>query len=168
LQYLSPFLDRLQTILPTARNRPSLFVAVGPPAFTSLSFALLAEQSLRLFPATTTLVSTAKDTISGVALYHALLVAALALWGLAAWLFMIAFTANISKVRMGAVDVQMFALIFPNVGFALASVQISRLMGNPKTLDVAAEVLALGVVVTWACVVVVVGYGVLSGRIFRG
>lgn len=164
-QYLSPFLDRLQTALPSARNRPSLFIAVGPPAFTSLSFALLAEQSLRLFPAIS--APPTKGPIAGESLYSVLLVAALSLWGLSAWLFMISLAANLSKVHRAVVDLQMFALVFPNAGFALASLQLSKMMGQPKVLQVAAEVLAIAVVLAWVGVVVAVGFALASGRLFR-
>lgn len=57
---------------------------------------------------------------------------------------------------------------FHIVGFALATTQISKLLGNPKALAVISEILGLTVIGSWAIVVFATIFGVFSGRIFRG
>jgi len=164
-----------------------MYVAVGPPAFSALSFALLAEQCLRHFPAEKAPPGGANEIIGGVALYYILFTFSLMLWGLSLWFFLISVFATLavlSQMDIAVQQLQMFALIFPNsersyspswvrctdmvaVGFALATIQLSKLFGHPKVLAIISEVLSLTVVGVWAIVVLAACYGILSGRIFR-
>jgi len=164
-----------------------MYVAVGPPAFSALSFALLAEQCLRHFPADKTAPGGAIEIIGGVALYYILLIFSLMLWGLSLWFFLISVFITLpmlGQMDIGVQQLQMFALIFPNgessyspsrvwcadmvtVGLSLATIQLSKLFGHPKVLAVISEVLSLTVVGAWAIVVLAACYGILSGRIFR-
>ncbi|RPB03838.1 hypothetical protein L873DRAFT_1668938 [Choiromyces venosus 120613-1] len=168
---LSNFVDRLyQYSLPSISQRPSMYVAVGPPAFSALSFALLAEQCLRHFPAEKTAPGGATDIVGGVALYYILLTFSLMFWGLSLWFFLISTFSNLAALGVmdiGVQQLQMFALIFPNVGFALATIELSRLFGHPKVLAIISEVFSLTVVGAWGIVALATVYGVLSGRIFR-
>ncbi|PUU76514.1 voltage-dependent anion channel [Tuber borchii] len=168
---LSTFVDRLYHYsLPPISQRPSMYVAVGPPAFSALSFSLLAEQCLRHFPAEKTAPGGANEIFGGVALYYILFTFSLMLWGLSLWFFLISvFTtlAALGQMDIAVQQLQMFALIFPNVGFSLATIQLSRLFGHPKVLAIISEVLSLTVVGAWAIVVLATCYGILSGRIFR-
>lgn len=94
-----------------------MFVSVGPPAFTSLSFALLAEQCLRHFPAGKTAPDGAADIVGGVSLYYIGLVIALMFWGLSVWLFLISLFSNLAalgQMDLGVQQLQIFALVFPN------------------------------------------------------
>ncbi|KAH0606445.1 uncharacterized protein H6S33_004106 [Morchella sextelata] len=172
LIYLAGFVDSLyRNALPSIANRPSMFVSVGPPAFTALSFALMAEQSLKHFPANPSTPGETFEVVGGVALYYIGMVMALMFWGLAAWFFCVSVLGNIvalGEMDIGVQQLQMFALIFPNVGFALASTHLARLLGYPKILAVGAEVLDLVVIVSWAIVAIAMVFGVVSGRIFRG
>jgi len=168
---LSNFVDRLyHHSLPSISQRPSMYVAVGPPAFSALSFALLGEQCLRHFSAEKTAPRGANGVAGGVALYYILLTFSLMFWGLSLWFFLVStFTtlAVLGQMDIGIQKLQMFALIFPNVGFALATAQLSRLYGHPKALAVISEVLSLTVIGAWVVVVLAICYGILSGRIFR-
>lgn len=172
LIYLSGFITSLyRNALPSVSSRPSMFVSVGPPAFTALSFALMAEQSLRHFPADVSAPGGAFEAVGGVVLYYIGMVMALMFWGLAAWLFCISVLGNIMALRdmdIGVQQLQMFAFIFPNVGFALASTHLARLVGYPKILAIGAEVLDLIVIGSWAIVFTAMVFGIVSGRIFRG
>lgn len=166
-----------------------MYVSVGPPAFTALSFALLAEQSLRHFSSGKTAPDGAADIVGGVSLYYIGLVNALTFWGLSFWFFLISTFSNMAALAQMDISVQqlqMFSLIFPNsklvfygklaeclanvciVGFALATTHISRILGNPKVLAVASEILDLVIVGSWAIVVLATIFGIVSGRIFRG
>ncbi|CUS11853.1 unnamed protein product [Tuber aestivum] len=168
---LSSFVDRLyHCSVPSISQRPSMYVAVGPPAFSALSFALLAEQCLRHFPAEKTAPGGANEIVGGVALYYILLTFSLMFWGLSLWFFLISTCSTLAvlgQMGIGVQKLQLFALIFPNVGFALATIHLSRLFGHPKVLAIISEVLSLTVVGAWAIVVLATCYGVLSGRIFR-
>ncbi|PWW76932.1 hypothetical protein C7212DRAFT_343958 [Tuber magnatum] len=170
-QSLSNFIDRLYHYsVPSISQRPSMYVAVGPPAFSALSFALLAEQCLRHFPAEKTAPGGANEIVGGVALYYILLTLSLMFWGLSLWLFLISTCSTLGalgQLGVGVQRLQLFALIFPNVGFALATIHLSRLFGHPKVLAITSEVLSLMVIGDWAIVVLAICYGVLSGRIIR-
>lgn len=94
-----------------------MYVSVGPPAFTALSFALLAEQSLRHFPADKTPPGGATEIVGGVSLYYIGLVISLMFWGLSLWFFLISTFSNLAalgQMDIGVQQLQMFALIFPN------------------------------------------------------
>lgn len=94
-----------------------MYVAVGPPAFSALSFSLLAEQCLRHFPAEKTAPGGANEIFGGVALYYILLTFSLMLWGLSLWFFLIsvfATMAALGQMDIAVQQLQMFALIFPN------------------------------------------------------
>ncbi|KAG0642263.1 voltage-dependent anion channel [Tuber brumale] len=168
---LSNFVDRLYHYsLPSISQRPSMYVAVGPPAFSALSFALLGEQCLRHFSVEKTAPRGANGIVGGVALYYILLTFSLMFWGLSLWFFLVSTFSTLAvlgRMDVGIQKLQMFALIFPNVGFALATAQLSRLFGHPKVLAVISEVLSLTVIGAWVVVVLAICYGILSGRIFR-
>lgn len=94
-----------------------MFVSVGPPAFTAVSFALLAEQCLRHFPAGKTAPDHAVEIVGGVSMYYIGLFAALIFWGLALWFFLISTCSNLAvlgHMDIGVQQLQMFSLIFPN------------------------------------------------------
>ncbi|KAL0640081.1 hypothetical protein Q9L58_000909 [Maublancomyces gigas] len=172
LLYLAGFVDSLYRYsLPVAASRPSMFISVGPPAFTAVSFALLAEQCLRHFPGTRTAPDHAVDIVGGVAMYYISFFIALMFWGLSLWFFLISTFSNLAVLRhmdIGLQQLEMFSLIFPNIGFALATTYISKLLGNPKVLAVTAEILDLVVVGAWAIVMLAMIFGIVTGRIFRG
>lgn len=94
-----------------------MFISVGPPAFTAVSFALLAEQCLRHFPGTRTAPDHAVDIVGGVAMYYISFFIALMFWGLSLWFFLISTFSNLAVLRHMDISVQqleMFSLIFPN------------------------------------------------------
>ena len=70
---------------------------------------------------------------------------------------MMALAANLSRLHRAVEERHMFALVFPNAGFALASLQVSKMMGHPGMLEVAAEVLAIAVVLVWVGIAVPCG-----------
>lgn len=105
-----------------------MFVSVGPPAFTALSFALMAEQSLKHFPADVSAPGGTFEVVGGVALYYIGMVMALMFWGLAAWFFCVSVLGNITALGdmdIGVQQLQMFALIFPNGEFLLGVVLVT-------------------------------------------
>lgn len=94
-----------------------MYISVGPPAFTALSFALLAEQSLRHFPGGKTAPGDAVEIVGGVSLYYIGLFASLIFWGLSLWFFLISTFSNLAalgQMDIGVQQLQMFSLIFPN------------------------------------------------------
>lgn len=97
-----------------------MYVSVGPPAFTALSFALLAEQCLRHFPAGKTAPGNAVEIVGGVSMYYISFFVALMFWGLSLWFFLISTFSNLAgwgQMDMGVQQLQMFSLIFPNSEF---------------------------------------------------
>ncbi|KAL7272795.1 hypothetical protein RUND412_004382 [Rhizina undulata] len=171
LLYLPKFIESLHNYsVPSVFNRPYMFLSVAPPAYTAYGFSLLAEQCLLHFPDKIVPGGGIEIIGGGVAMYYIGLTIALMFWGLAAWLFTIGFFANFTTVAhldVGTTGLQMFSYVFPNVGFALASITLSRIFGHPKLLAVLSEILGLGIVVGWLFVIIAAMFGVFSGRMAR-
>lgn len=109
-----------------------MFVSVGPPAFTALSFALLAEQCLRHFPAGKTAPEHAIEIVGGVSLYYIGFFVALMFWGLALWFFLISTFSNLAvlgQMDIGVQQLQMFSLIFPNSESCFVVCEKKKLVG---------------------------------------
>ena len=140
--------------LPTDASRPAMFIAVGPPSFTALTFIRIAQDfssssvfSFRLLPGITN-----QALIPDVLQILALL-AAIFLFMLAFWLFAIALLATIEAIPRNGFHLNWYAYIFPNVGFTIATIDIGeRLESRPIQLLGSAMVVILFLL--WMLIVV--------------
>lgn len=121
----SAFIYRLMTQkLPKENSRPGMFVSVGPSGFTVAGIVTMAANAKRSFPA---------DFMGNGALAADVLrvvvdFAALWLWGLAMFFFIIASAAHFSAFGPGKMVFSMtwFSFIFPNTALITATFAIGQ------------------------------------------
>jgi C4-dicarboxylate transporter/malic acid transport protein len=136
--------------LPDSRTRPGMFIAVGPPSFTALAFLGMSKATSSIFPSYTTITSvTNPDIISSVFRIMAL-ATAIFLWSLALWFFAISVISTLQVAR----DEEMYfhlswwAMVFPNVGFAIALIDIGEALSSEGILWVGSVMTCL-LVAAW-------------------
>ncbi|RYC66144.1 hypothetical protein CHU98_g52 [Xylaria longipes] len=116
----------MQAELPNREHRPGLFMNVGPPAFTALAFIGMAKGLPNSF-------DREQDGILDANVIRTFaLVAAIFLWGLSLWWFLIAAVAVLSS--RPKYFVSWWAMVFPNTGFILATISIAKEFRNPHVL----------------------------------
>lgn len=116
------YIGRLMSYgLPQKNARPGMFIAVGPPSFTALALIGLSNEAVRLFPSD--FISTSvnvPEVLRVMALFTGIF-----LWLVGLWFFAISFVATALGIREGiSFHLTWWALIFPNVGFTLGTIQI--------------------------------------------
>ncbi|KOS22863.1 Malic acid transport protein [Escovopsis weberi] len=112
----------MQSGLPNREHRPGLFMCVGPPAFTALALIGMAKavpQSSVLIDAK--IIRLIAD------------MCAIFLWALSLWWFGIAWVAVLSSPPK-FFHLGWWAMVFPNVGFTLATISIGKELGNHPIL----------------------------------
>lgn len=114
----------MQAGLPNREHRPGLFMCVGPPAFTALALIGMAKGIPSV--ASTDKVGMPVDltTIRTMAL-----ISAIFLWSVSFWWFGIATVAVVQAVPK-YFHLGWWAMIFPNVGFILATISIANELNN--------------------------------------
>ncbi|KAF2093363.1 hypothetical protein NA57DRAFT_48323 [Rhizodiscina lignyota] len=130
LMYASYLRRMINYGLPSPQSRPGMFIAVGPPSFTSLAIIGLANA----WP-------TGKQSYFGgsegeaarMVLLTLATVVSVFIWSLAFWFFCISVIANllvswpfITKEKAIHFSLNWWAFIFPNVGFTIATITIGR------------------------------------------
>ena len=136
----SIYLYRLfQSGLPTPNERPSMFIAVGPPSFTAVGLIRMAE-SLPDHYDYFERIPQAATILQVVAVYVAIY-----FWAYALWFSCISVLACFAQMRQMSFHLSWYAFIFPNVGFAIATADIGMALGSPPVLWVSS---AMTIVVT--------------------
>ncbi|KAK8174142.1 voltage-dependent anion channel [Phyllosticta citrichinensis] len=130
--------------IPPPSQRPSLFILVAAPAFTAV--ALIAN-ARALAGSTSAYLSAhpgAADALAALALWSAIF-----LWLLAAWFFLFAAAATLlipcARPRYRQA---WWAMVFPNVGFAVATAEVAQELQSAAIAWVATAI-TLVVVVVW-------------------
>ncbi|KAI1812892.1 voltage-dependent anion channel [Poronia punctata] len=131
---------------PAPNSRPGMFIAVGPPAFTSLALLGMAEN----FPAH-------YDTFGdGDITKHVLRVLAttvsIFIWFLSLWFFCIAAVANLAVRREISFHLNWYSYIFPNVGFTFTVISVGKTLESPAVMGVGSGMTVL-LVIGWMVVV---------------
>lgn len=109
----------MQSGLPNREHRPGLFMCVGPPAFTALALIGMADRLPQ------DLVSSAQFTIDANTIRAVALLSAIFLWALSLWWFLIAVVA-IAMSPPEYFHLGWWPMVFPNVGFTLATIAIGN------------------------------------------
>jgi C4-dicarboxylate transporter/malic acid transport protein len=156
------YIGRLMSYgLPQKNARPGMFIAVGPPSFTALALIGLSNEAVRLFPAD--FISTSinvPETLRVMALFTAFF-----LWLVSFWLFSISFVATVLGIREGmSFHLTWWALIFPNVGFTLETIQIGSSL-NSVAISWVTSAMTIALVTTWLFVLSFHLRAVLSKKI---
>ncbi|KAM0247159.1 hypothetical protein ACHAP5_004238 [Fusarium lateritium] len=114
----------MQAGLPNREHRPGLFMCVGPPAFTALALIGMAEG----LPDNIDFVR--DGTFVDVAIVKLMAtMGAIFLWALSLWWFGIAAVAVIQSPPK-YFHLGWWAMVFPNTGFTLATISISKALGS--------------------------------------
>ncbi|CAM1505880.1 Fc.00g115170.m01.CDS01 [Cosmosporella sp. VM-42] len=117
----------MQSGLPNREHRTGLFMCVGPPAFTALALIGMAN---RLPDA----ISSVDKLVIDVATIRAVaLMAAVFLWALSLWWFLIAAVA-VAMSPPEYFHLGWWPLVFPNTGFTLATISIGNEFQNEGIL----------------------------------
>ncbi|KAH8673282.1 voltage-dependent anion channel [Xylariales sp. PMI_506] len=105
---------------PSPNSRPGMFIAVGPPSFTSLALIGMAndfpvqedyfgdaELTLQIFRAMATMIS-------------------VFIWSLSVWFFFIAVISCLAVRKHLTFHLNWWAFVFPNVGFTLTVISLGK------------------------------------------
>ncbi|PGH13716.1 hypothetical protein AJ80_06221 [Polytolypa hystricis UAMH7299] len=147
LTVYSAFIYRLMTQkLPKENLRPGMFVSVGPSAFTVASMVGMGMSAERAF---------APDFMGdGVLAAKVMRItsnfAALWLWGLAIFFFIIAVFANFSAVTRGKMLFSMawYSFVFPNTALVTATFAIGKAFASPE-IEIAGCVMTIILFLTY-------------------
>lgn len=130
-QYIARLITRG---LPDPDARPGMFIAVGPPAFTALALIGMAQASVRIFPAYGTISGISRPELISDYLQVLALAIALFLWAVSFWFFCISFIAVCQGVKHMTFHLGWWGLIFPNIGFTIATIKIGSVLGSEVIL----------------------------------
>jgi tellurite resistance protein TehA-like permease len=111
--------------LPSANSRPGMFIAVGPPAFTSL--AIIGMSSA--FPTAYEYFGSAEVTIQIIETMATM--TAVFIWSLSFWFWAIAVIACLAVWKEITFRLNWWAFVFPNVGFTIATLSIGKQFESP-------------------------------------
>ena len=130
-QYIARLITRG---LPDPNARPGMFIAVGPPSFTALAIIGMAQASVRVFPAYGIINGISKPELISDYLQVIAIVMALFLWAVAFWFFCLSLIAVLQGVKHMTFHLGWWGLIFPNVGFTIATIKIGEVLGSEVVL----------------------------------
>ncbi|KAF2869938.1 voltage-dependent anion channel [Massariosphaeria phaeospora] len=144
----------MESGLPPPDVRPGMFIPVGTAAYTIVA---LIGQARAIPPEHAYFAAHpgAAETLQTLALFVGVF-----LWLFSFWLFAVAVLACVAGIPEMGFTLSWWAFVFPNVGFAVATVEIGRELGSQGVLWVGSG-MTVGLVVVWlftagACVRAVV------------
>ncbi|TVY18076.1 Malic acid transport protein [Lachnellula arida] len=147
----SIYLSRLMTLgLPRPDTRPGMFIAVGPPSFTALTFLGISQSLANIYPTYTTVSGVSHPEIIADIFRIVALSAAIFLWATAFWFFSIAFVSVLHGVFTQGITFHLvwWAFVFPNVGFTICTINIGEALMSEGILWLS-SVMTVLVVVVW-------------------
>lgn len=117
--------------LPNREHRPGLFMCVGPPAFTALAVIGMANGLPK------NIAPTMDGKVFDVSIIRTIaIMSAVFLWALSFWWFGIAVVAVV-QAPPKYFHLGWWAMVFPNTGFILATIAITKELGNQAAMWVA-------------------------------
>ncbi|KAL8742257.1 MAG: hypothetical protein Q9190_005234 [Brigantiaea leucoxantha] len=132
----------MQSGLPAPMTRGGMFISVGPPCFTGLAYIELAA-AVPDNHGFTLANPGSKNVMVTMAL-----MAAIFMWSLAFWFFAISLLgilAGLHEMRFGLI---WWAFVFPNVGFAIVTIEIGKQLASAPLLWVG-SVMTVILVAMW-------------------
>ncbi|KAG9194596.1 hypothetical protein G6011_04631 [Alternaria panax] len=147
---------------PSPKSRPAMFIAVGPPAFTSLAIIGMA----RAWPLTTTVFGPDGQATAHMLELLATMVAVF-IWSLAFWFFCIAVSSILAAAKEMTFHLNWWAFVFPNVGFTLATIKIGAVFGS-EVAAWAGSIMTICLVATYLFVFIVCARAVIRRDILSG
>ncbi|KZM22181.1 uncharacterized protein EKO05_0002104 [Ascochyta rabiei] len=136
------YIGRLMQVgYPDREHRGAMFIGVGPPSFTCLAFIGMANALPEDFDLQ------GDGLLDGKLIRTLAIVAALFLWVLAMWFFMIALVAVINSWAV-YFHLGWWAMVFPNTGFAIATISIGNALKDETILFVG-NGLSIAIIAMW-------------------
>ncbi|KAI1308304.1 voltage-dependent anion channel [Xylaria venustula] len=136
----------IQFGFPAPNSRPAMFIAVGPPAFTSLALLGMAND----YPAHDNVFG--PDAVTIQILRVLATATCIFIWFLSLWFFCIAAVANLAVWREISFHLNWYAYIFPNVGLTIAVLAVGKTLKSPGIMGVGSAMTIL-LVVGWLLIV---------------
>ena len=122
-----------------------MFIAVGPPSFTSLAIIALAND----FPGQYEYWGMDATTIQILRVLST--VVAIFVWSLSLWYFCIAVLACLIVRKQMSFHLNWWAFVFPNVGFTIATISIGKSLRS-EGIKWVGSVMTLLLIITYLCV----------------
>ncbi|KAI1345060.1 voltage-dependent anion channel-domain-containing protein [Xylariaceae sp. FL0016] len=145
--YASYVRRMIQYGLPSPNSRPGMFIAVGPPSFTSLAIMGLAND----FPDRYDYFGPDELTIQILRVVATM--TSIFIWSLSLWFFCIAVVANLAVRRQISFHLNWYAYVFPNVGFTIAVISIGKAFRSNGVMAVGSTMTVL-LVLAWFFILV--------------
>lgn len=149
------YINRLMTAgLPKPAMRPGMFIAVGPPGFTSLALLGLSSASYDIYPDYTTISGVQNPSIIPDVLRIMAVVFAIFIWSLALFFFSVSLIAVVHGIwwegdekRIGF-HLSWWSFVFPNVGLTISLIDIGEALGS-QGIQWVGSVMAVLLVAMW-------------------
>ncbi|RWA05471.1 hypothetical protein EKO27_g9635 [Xylaria grammica] len=148
----------IQYGFPAPNSRPGMFIAVGPPAFTSLAIIGMANN----YPAYYNTFGPDNVTIQVLRIIATTV--CIFIWFLSLWFFCIAAVANLAVWREITFHLNWYSYIFPNVGFTIAVILIGKTF-NSRSVKAVGSAMTILLVIGWLVIVLNHVRAVWEGRI---
>ncbi|KAI1400062.1 voltage-dependent anion channel-domain-containing protein [Hypoxylon fuscum] len=132
----------IQWGFPSPNSRPGMFIAVGPPSFTSLAIIGMANdfpQHYDYFGADATTVQILRVLATFTSIF---------IWSLSLWFFCISVVANIAVRKELTFHLNWYAYVFPNVGFTITIISIGKNLQSKGAMAVGSAMTLL-LVMMW-------------------
>ncbi|KAK3388470.1 voltage-dependent anion channel-domain-containing protein [Sordaria brevicollis] len=153
--FFSSYLSRLMAFgLPA--QRAGMFIAVGPTSFTGAAVISMASDLPRVFQQLSashvTVLTGTSASISGTLAAGSKLASiwlGVFLWGLSFWFFVSAIAGCVAGMADKRFHLSWWSVVFPNVGFTIASIKIGAGLGSEGVLWMGSGMTVL-LVAAWA------------------
>ncbi|PWY91597.1 hypothetical protein BO94DRAFT_623022 [Aspergillus sclerotioniger CBS 115572] len=114
--------------LPPMRRRPQMFIAIGPPAFTAVALMGMAEIATEKFPSYYIPLAAHVNTAEVLLILTIFL--SIFMWIFSFFLWMLGWLSIFAACHEWKFDITWWATVFPNTGFALATIKIGDLLAS--------------------------------------
>ncbi|KAL2408466.1 Malic acid transport protein [Exophiala dermatitidis] len=131
----------IQYGFPSPESRPGMFIAVGPPSFTTLAIIGLADH----WPGGYDYFG--PDAITAQVVRVLALMTAVFIWSLSLWFFSISVVSCLAVWKTFRFRMNWWAFVFPNVGFTLATINIGKSLQSQAVMWVGSVMTACLIIV---------------------
>lgn len=156
LMYASYIRRMIQYGFPGTNALPAMFIAVGPPSFTSLALLGMANswptQYINYFGSNiypNDAIGPPQQELFTIQIMRVLATCtSIFIWSLAAWFFAIAVVANVRMARSMRFHLNWWAFVFPNTGFTIATISIGKVLES-QGVQWVGSIMSIGIVALW-------------------
>ncbi|KAI1389922.1 voltage-dependent anion channel [Hypoxylon trugodes] len=137
----------IQWGFPSPNSRPGMFIAVGPPSFTSLAIIGLANDfpdHYNTFGADSITIQILRVLATSTSIF---------IWSMSLWFFCISVVANLAVRKQLTFHLNWYAYVFPNVGFTITIISIGKILQSRAVMAVGSAMTIL-LVLMWIYVFV--------------